>query len=390
MPRRPLPGLLAVTALTLLVAAISTVARLEVPPPTGDFAVGRTTLLLVDAARSEPATADVADHRSVPLTIWYPAEAGTGTPAPYVQDLAVIADGLVASGAIGRAVAWGLGHVQDPARADAAPLQGGPSFPVLLLSPGNATNVAFYAALAEDLASHGWAVVGVDHPFQSAAVRTSAGVAVHDPDEDGQVPGPAAGEQRDRVTERVLDLRFTLDELAGAHADGTLLGGRLDLGTVGALGHSNGGLAAVELCRADVRVQACANLDGQGAGGPLSTDQAVGAPEQPLLVLTKETELHPQIAARLEDAGEGAVRAVLPAASHDGFTDGALFAPRLTPFPRASDHVITTSRGVLRAFFDRALRGASATVLGDIDARTDLYLEVYPLGGRPPLPRGGS
>lgn len=38
------------------------------------------------------------------------------------------------------------------------------------------------------------------------------------------------------------------------------------------------------------------------------------------------------------------------------------------------------------AFFDHTLRGAPTTRLGRVDAQIDVFVNVFPLRGRPPLP----
>ena len=72
---------------------------------------------------------------------------------------------------------------------------------------------------------------------------------------------------------------------------------RLDLSRVAALGHSLGGNAALEWCRADPRCRAAANLD----GALWSEVGSVGVPRPVLQVLTQ----HPE----LEMTGEQAVAA---------------------------------------------------------------------------------
>ncbi len=73
------------------------------------------------------------------------------------------------SGELTRLQAWGLRYVRAHGRAGAAAADGGVPFPVLLLSPGQATNAEFYASLAEDLASHGFVVVVVGHTYENVA-----------------------------------------------------------------------------------------------------------------------------------------------------------------------------------------------------------------------------
>jgi alpha-beta hydrolase superfamily lysophospholipase len=256
-----------------------------------------------------------------------------------------------------------------------------------VLSPGNATNVAFYATIAEELASHGYVVAGVDHPYQVAAVVLPDGtVASYDAVPDQLPVSERQAAVAAKIEERVADIRFVLDQLASLARDGSLLEGRLDLDQVGIMGHSNGGLAAVEACREDVRLRACLNVDGQQAGGPFSVAPGGVAPDQPFLFLTKETALHPALAERFEAAGEGAYRVVIPEARHEQFADGPLFQPALLPIGRPAERVLVTARGFAQAFFSRYLAGASPSVFSRVPAPADVYVNVYPLGGQPSLP----
>jgi dienelactone hydrolase len=362
--------------------------HLRLPGPSGPHAVGREHLVLADD-RPEVNTPGAADRRRVPVTVWFPAEPGTGRRAPYVPGLDRIGDGLVASGELGRAQVTGLRYVRANARTGARVAAG--TFPAVLLSPGHATNAGFYAALAEDLAGRGYVVVGVDHPYQVAAVELGDGtVAVLAPERAGADPGmTVAG----RIAERVADLRLVMDRLDRVD---TLVGGRIDHTRVGVMGHSNGGIAAAGACRADRRLRACLNLDGVAPGGPFSATPGTGAPAQPFMFLTKETTQPPAVtaqfeaagrrarqksvaAAGFEAAGDGAYQVIVPAAGHGQFADGPLLEPGLLPSGRTADRVIAVTRGFTAAFFDLALRGAPRSVLGDVDAPTDVQVRVYPL-----------
>lgn len=281
------------------------------------------------------------------------------------------------------ALRWVRPHARDG--ADVAETEG--RYPVLLLSPGDATNVEFYAALAEDLASRGFVVVGINHPYQVTATRLDDGTVAGYRSDDAPAGGPAAeATTRAKIAQRLADVDLVLDQLPVLAGDGTLAGGRLDLDRIGIVGHSNGGVTAVAACRQDARLAACVNLDGQLAGGPFGDRAQDRAPEQPFLFVTKETALHPVIGDRFEEAGAGAFRVVVPAARHDQFADGPLLAPSLLPTPRSAEQVVRATRDLVAAFFDLTLRGRPVTVLGDIDPSTDLFVNVYPLGRKPPLP----
>jgi dienelactone hydrolase len=76
---------------------------------------------------------------------------------------------------------------------------------------------------------------------------------------------------RDSVIRRTADITFALDQIEGlAKAANATFRDRLDLSRVGALGHSEGGKAAVRACQTDRRLRACLNQDGEMFGIPFT------------------------------------------------------------------------------------------------------------------------
>jgi dienelactone hydrolase len=362
--------------------AASTLLDLSIPPPTGDHAVGRESWVWVDDSRPESHTPDAHDARSVPVQAWYPAQAGTGQPAGYVEDLAAIEAGLRESGELGWLETLGLRMVRDHALQGAEVAANNEGFPVLVLSPGNATNVGFYSALAEDLASKGYVVIGIDHAFQVAAVRIDDGsMAVYDRSMD---TGP--GSIGPKVEERVADMAFVLERIREGTGGIEFLAPSLDLARIGVLGHSNGGISAAEICRTEADVAACLNIDGQSAGGPFGYEQSAPAPDQPFMFLTKEATIHDELHSRFEAAGAGAVRAVVPVAEHGDFTDGGMLEPDINPFSNNARSVVVTSRALVSAFFDQWLKEPGPRPFDGLEVPSDVYINVYPLDGNRPIP----
>ncbi len=139
------------------------------------------------------------------------------------------------------------------------------------------------------------------------------------------------------------------DEVAaGLSASGWTFRGRVDTNRVALIGHSLGGLAAVELCQRSAAFAACADIDGQSAGGPFDTSQSRSAPDPPFLYLTKVTALPPGNRPTIRGRGSRHLPRG-PAASHDQFADGALFRPGLNPFERTADRVAEMTRGFVAA-----------------------------------------
>ena len=89
---------------------------------------------------------------------------------------------------------------------------------------------------------------------------------------------------------------------------------------------------------------------------------------------------------RVETAGQEAVRAVIPDAAHSDFTDGGLFEPGLDPLGGRVRDVAVSVRSLAGAFFDQWLKEPRTRPYSGLDIPSDVYINVYPLGGSPPIP----
>ena len=85
--------------------------------------------------------------------------------------------------------------------------------PLVVLSPGFTKNRATLTALAEDLASHGYVVAGIDHTYESGATTFPDGRVTTCLARTAPPHGPDRWEQI--VTGRAADVSFVLDELTG-------------------------------------------------------------------------------------------------------------------------------------------------------------------------------
>jgi predicted dienelactone hydrolase len=256
----------------------------HLPEPSGPYRIGRTACDWLDAEREEPYARGA--RRELAAWIWYPAR-----PAPGARSSAYLPGWWSLNGWL-----WGF----DPARVRVRAIPEAPAaeapngFPVLLFSPsGFAPH--FYTALVEQLASHGYVVVGLAHSYETLPLSVFADgrVKLFKPASVGgalQVSRrPWAEDVRARaavVGIKAEDLRFAVSQLARLQAGSGPLAGRLDLSRLGAFGHSFGGAAAAEFCRRDRRCRAAASLD-----GGLWTDPGRAGLSRPFLQLFGE---HPE------------------------------------------------------------------------------------------------
>jgi len=365
--------------------------QLALPAPTGPYAVGRTAAAWVDETRPEVLTDAPQDKRSIVVDIWYPAQTGTGQIAPYFPGLEQVSAALRASGEVSLLEVAGMSLVRSNSFLEVQAAIDGAPFPVLLLSPGNGTNVEFYGGLAEELASRGYVVIGLNHPYDVAGVALADNrVAGYYSQQWDLSPEDHQKFSQERIEVRVQDALFALDHLEELNAgDSGLLAGRLDLTRVGFLGHSLGGITAAQSCVRDVRFKVCLNLDGIQAGGPFSAHADPVLPEQPFMMITKEEQLPLRMTEQFETLRGGGTLVVVHGARHDSFTDGPLLIPSILPIENQADRVLEIIRKYMLAFFDQELKGQPSALLAnphsDDQVSVERYIQAYPH----PLPAGG-
>ncbi|HEY3455781.1 MAG TPA: hypothetical protein VGK64_14340 [Bryobacteraceae bacterium] len=252
------------------------------PKPTGQFFVGRTVEWWTDHARREQATLE-GNERELQAIIYYPAN-GAGKHAAYYPGLTGLG-GMSETKLLARhfGSAWAAvegGLVQSNAYADAPFSKNLGKCPVLVFSPGGSAPVLAYSAQLEELASHGYVAVGLNHPHDTALIIRPDHRLIPFVDQSPQQSGPpsVAGLQADLEVVRrwTADTKFALDqlEIASRKKHGILFK-HLNLSRIGVLGHSLGGKAAARLCQIDHRVKACLNEDGELFGIPFGSNQPV-------------------------------------------------------------------------------------------------------------------
>jgi hypothetical protein len=136
------------------------------PEPTGPCPVGTTSLYLSDGSRPDPWAAGVS-ARELMVSLWYPATSSDGRRASYMTPAE--SGLLLASRGLSGVPQDALSTVRTGAVSDATPAGRQRSLPLVVLSPGFTMPRSALTALAEDLASHGYVVAGVDHTYESDA-----------------------------------------------------------------------------------------------------------------------------------------------------------------------------------------------------------------------------
>ncbi|KAI9812327.1 MAG: hypothetical protein M1827_004776 [Pycnora praestabilis] len=270
--------------ISLLPTPVSQQNEVFLPRPNGSYALGVRTMALVDETRLDP-FAKEERQREVMLSIHYPTalrqDTGCGeqqqsyskymppTTAAFMDR--VYAPFGLPNGSLERISSYSvpnapLLHPEDKA------------FPVVLFSPGGGNSRLLYTTLVEYLASTGYIVVSIDHPYDAEIVEFPDGRTIY-------VGNFTTREQFEfLLSVRAQDAIFVLDAL---HQPSSILGpdAAPNVGRVAMFGHSLGGTTAASAMLNDTRIIAGANLDG-AMFGPVLTHGLSAT--QPFLLFGQE------------------------------------------------------------------------------------------------------
>jgi len=389
-------------------------AAMELPAPTGPSRIGTTRWHVTDAARPETFAA-AGTHRQVEVLAWYPAAAaaasGRGEPAPYLREgIAEVPPGL-------RTPLGSLASVRTHAILDAPPVESPEKLPVLVFSHGFGGSPSAHTALLEDLASHGYAVLSIVHPYEATAATLADGQVISLFDENGK-PRPAFGEviaewEREdetmaavtketteegqlrllrgylaglRATHATLqrwvaDTKLVLDQLSSLPKDSVAgrLASRLDMSRLGALGHSMGGVTSGQFCLEDRRCRAGLNLDGIPQYGTM-IDQRLPVPF--LMVYSARPGRTGASDAIYRRAATRYDRVDVRNTLHLDFSDMILWGGPLrergalgTLAPARATEI---TRTIVLQYFDRELRGKPSPLLAGKQTLPEVTVRSFP------------
>ena len=377
----------------------------RLPEPTGPHAVGTQYFYWGDEGRLDTYTPDPDDYREVSVQVWYPAElTGDEEPIRYMRKEA------------GRAFAEFLdlpsplfdhfALVRTHAYLNAGVAQTETPFPVITYSTSGL--MSSHMALFEELASHGYVVLCIGHPYWNPFVYGADGeVFPFDGQNEyykawwaeenatvkeakGQITVAKTTEAQERAQRwhnelkpvAISDLRkwaedigFVLDELEKLNFGNGFLAGTLDLERVGIMGFSKGGAATGQFCVTDARCKAGINLTGFMYGDIVDID----LPQPFMFVSQEETWCRDCYVNDLfyERAESSAYQMKVRGSRHASFGDPCLWGGLFTSFGEGATidgkRMAKIQNVYTLAFFDKHLRGLAAPLL---DGPSPDYPEV--------------
>jgi hypothetical protein len=237
------------------------------PVASGPFAIGTRSQILVNEERIEQYGELAGQARTFKVQYWYPTDSTEG-----FEQTKWIADGIAVPQALTRD--WSLpffvlDHIvsyESSAYLNAPISAAKPRYPIVIISHGWSSKRTLHTDLAEELASQGYLVVGVEHTYGSLATKLG------DTDEDFQFLFREALPPRAQtpnylefanllVETYASDIIATMDTLEGLNQAPGAFQGRLDFSSIQVIGHSTGGGAAVKAAMDDKRITSVLGMD---------------------------------------------------------------------------------------------------------------------------------
>ncbi len=282
----------------------------NLPKPGGAYPVGTMLMSFKDFSRKEQfSTLD--EYRNIPVQVWYPAADINGKKrANWINSREAIT--LFSQSKHMPKVFDNLALVKTHSYLDTNISEKEKKYPVILFSGGGTMFNGQNAIQMEELASHGYVVFAVGHPYDDFACIYPDGTIT--PYSEKLSENLTADSKnavkiaKQTVTDtespeyiRTLlinaklnnnsvktwseDMQFIINkitEINGSMTD-SIFYNKLDISNIGALGHSFGGAAVGQLSLDDSRVKAFINMDGSPFGD--APDKEIF---QPFMILTTE------------------------------------------------------------------------------------------------------
>ncbi len=340
----------------------------RLPTPTGPLPVGTAAYHWLDESRLEIYTPDPDDTREIMVQFWYPTTAvdsATATLAPLLTNLDIVAPTLAERFDFPSFALDHLNLIQTHAYLDVPVNPEQASYPVIIFSPGYNSMRQQSTSLMEELASHGYVVIALDHTHVGVMTIFPDGRVIFlNPDilKERAVHGDAAHFASAQSLGDVwqADIEYVLSRLENGEIDERFQG-KLDLSRLGLLGHSTGSGVASRFCALDARCQAGVGMDAWL--GPVSEAVREQGTDKPFLFLMSEywptAENKAHIAQYVQNSPQASWSTIAQTAHYD-FSDLPLLTPLSYQIGLSGeiDSYVGQSlvREYVRGFFDEHLK----------------------------------
>ena len=351
--------------------------KIQLPQPTGSYNVGMSTHFLKDISRHY----NNEKSRSLLVHIYYPSMQNQKEYPPYLRDTMHLYKEKLARTYNPEDLEY-LDEIKDWAMPDIPIDTKNSPFPIIFFSHGFLMAAQLYSSLIEEMASHGYVVVAINH--------TDACWPVIFPDGSSPVILPELANifsnkerscmQAFDMTQKtwIKDIEFVFSWLQNQP-----LTKSFDLSAMGIFGHSFGGSIAVEAARQNEAFKAFVNLDGFLFGPnwdkPFNSPSLFVAAEKQLtheealkagLTIEQCDSLLARCSKKVFDKLENnSFYVTVKNIDHASFVDSKLIKSPLSKNVLNSVRGIEITRALLVDFFDHYLKNKKVIALREKNSR---------------------
>lgn len=337
--------------------------NIQLPPPTGQLGIGTLQLLLVDKLRREKH--NPSEYRELMIQVYYPTDKNDYAQkfVPYLKrSIEYIKKNLGALKEIPLTQLDYIDRVTTHCVPNAPALANQLHFPILIFSPGFGAPQETYTTLLEELASQGYVVFGINHPYVTNPTIFPDGRVI----EQAEFSGPNAQEKKnEEFNTWFKDIEFFIGELKLINETNPILLNKLYLEEIGIFGHSFGGRVAIEICRKDARIKAGVDLDGKLV--PQTSLNGFNKPFMFILAGREELQDQKRIELLQKNIMQDSFLVIVKGADHGTFTDlNYILQPWMAQSILNPLKGIEIVRLLLVSFFNKYLKKSSTSTLEDI------------------------
>ncbi|MBT3669046.1 MAG: hypothetical protein HON98_12680 [Chloroflexi bacterium] len=238
----------------------------NLPIPTGEFQVGTKEYYLKDLERKEIFGASANMNRELMAQVWYPIDEPTQEyPVRWMKDMPYFAPEIGNRFGLPGFMLDHLIYVKSNSYSHENVSDENSEYPVILFSHGWAGFKEQNIYQVEELASHGFIVIGVNHTY--GAMMTVFPDGRYFARNRDALPEGVSEEEYTIASNKLVrqwadDLGFVLKEFDQINTDPSdIFFQKMELDQVGVMGHSTGGGASTEFCFENKRCKAFLGMD---------------------------------------------------------------------------------------------------------------------------------
>jgi pimeloyl-ACP methyl ester carboxylesterase len=356
------------TSLFLFISLVSLIVfpQYKLPLPSGSYLIGTESKVIEDNSRLELYSEKENDLRKIKIQIWYPAETVLGYDiSPWIEDGIKITRGLSRDIGLPYFMLDHTALIPSNSYYNAPISNISDSYPIVILSHGWRGFRNIHTDYAEELASRGYIVIGIDHVFGSVATAFEEETVYLNKDAlpERETTPDFLDYANALVSTYAQDITFTLDYIELLNQDSSSrFFSRFDLEKIGLLGHSTGGGAATNVGLMDERINAVIGLDAWVE--PILEDEIALGLKIPSLFLkseTWETGLNNEVLSSLVDSSSYVPQVYqIDGTTHYDFAMVYMYSPltKAIGFNGSLDNEYLNNiiKTMINDFFDKELR----------------------------------